>query len=88
MAALEAGDDPDGEEAESLLDFIRRRMAGDYTVDEFGFDPGFTERVFLRWPARCTARGSGRGQRAGERSSEGGAPVVGNHSGTIALTRS
>jgi len=29
------------------LEFLRRRLAGDYTVDDFGFDPDFNETVVL-----------------------------------------
>ncbi|NMD35607.1 MAG: sigma-70 family RNA polymerase sigma factor, partial [Planctomycetes bacterium] len=29
------------------LDFLRRRMTGDYAVDEFGFDPELTDRILL-----------------------------------------
>ena len=28
-------------------EFVRKRMAGDYTVDEFGFDPHLNEAIFL-----------------------------------------
>lgn len=28
-------------------DFVRKRMSGDYTVDEFGFDPHLNEAIFL-----------------------------------------
>ena len=29
------------------LAFLRRRLTGDYQVDEFGFDPELTDRVLL-----------------------------------------
>ncbi|MBA8792754.1 1-acyl-sn-glycerol-3-phosphate acyltransferase [Friedmanniella endophytica] len=32
---------------EEIADFARSRFSGDYAVDAFGFDPEFTERVFL-----------------------------------------
>lgn len=32
---------------EHTLAFARARLAGDYAVDEFGFDPEFTEVVLL-----------------------------------------
>ena len=32
---------------EGWLDFVRRRMSGDYGVDDFGFDPELTDKVFL-----------------------------------------
>lgn len=31
----------------AVADFIRKRMTGDYTVDEFGFDPHLTNAIFL-----------------------------------------
>ena len=31
----------------TLLAFLRRRLTGDYTVDEFGFDEDFTEHFYL-----------------------------------------
>jgi len=31
----------------AVADFVRRRMTGDYPVDEFGFDPHLNEAVFL-----------------------------------------
>ena len=40
-----------GEQWESqlahFLAFLRRRLTGDYVVDEFGFDPEITHRFFL-----------------------------------------
>ena len=31
----------------SVAEFVRRRLAGDYSVDEFGFDPHFTDAVVM-----------------------------------------
>jgi 1-acyl-sn-glycerol-3-phosphate acyltransferase len=31
----------------SVAEFIRKRMMGDYTVDEFGFDPHLNDAIFL-----------------------------------------
>ncbi|MDT5248325.1 MAG: hypothetical protein QOJ28_959, partial [Mycobacterium sp.] len=31
----------------SIAEFIRKRMAGDYTVDEFGFDEHLNEAILL-----------------------------------------
>lgn len=67
------------------LDFVRRRLEGDYAVDEFGFDPELTERVLLnvlrpvyrRW-FRVELRGVDRIP------ADRGALLVGNHSGTLA----
>ena len=70
----------------SVLAFARRRLTGDYTVDEFGFDEDFTEHFYLpvlrplyrRW-FRVEVRGI-------ENLPEtGGGLVVANHSGTIAM---
>jgi 1-acyl-sn-glycerol-3-phosphate acyltransferase len=71
--------------AEALA-FLRRRLTGDYTVDEFGFDAELTEAVVLpllrplyrRW-FRVDVRGI---EHIPE---EGGALVVANHSGAVAL---
>ena len=70
----------------SALAFLRRRMTGDYVVDEFGFDPELTDTVLLallrplykRW-FRVQVRG------VENIPDEGGALVVANHSGAIAL---
>lgn len=70
----------------STLAFLRRRLTGDYRVDDFGFDADFTEHVHLpllrplyrRW-FRVDVRG------IENIPDTGGALVVANHSGTIAL---
>ncbi|MHA0285434.1 lysophospholipid acyltransferase family protein [Mycobacterium sp. C3-094] len=47
------GAGPDTEPSElanriaAVADFIRKRMVGDYTVDEFGFDPHLNNAIFL-----------------------------------------
>jgi len=66
------------------LAFLRRRITGDYTVDDYGFDAEITERFLLsalrpvkeKW-FRIEVRG------AENIPAEGGALVVSNHSGTI-----
>jgi 1-acyl-sn-glycerol-3-phosphate acyltransferase len=68
------------------LAFARRRLAGDYTVDEFGFDTDLTESLLL--PAlRPLYQRWFRVQPIGLHHvpSEGGALVVANHSGTLPL---
>jgi 1-acyl-sn-glycerol-3-phosphate acyltransferase len=68
----------------AFLAFLRRRVTGDYTVDEYGFDAEITQRFFLsalrpvaeKW-FRIEVRG------AENIPTEGGALVVSNHSGTI-----
>lgn len=79
-----------GEELEDAvagtLAFLRRRITGDYTVDEFGFDEDFTEHVvlpLLRPLYRSWFRVEVRGIE--NLPVAGGALVVANHSGTIAL---
>jgi 1-acyl-sn-glycerol-3-phosphate acyltransferase len=68
------------------LAFLRRRVTGDYPIDDFGFDPDLTESVFLAAVRplyeryfRVEARG------LDNIPSEGGALVVANHSGTVPL---
>ncbi len=67
-----------------FLAFLRRRLTGDYAVDEYGFDPEVTERFFmaaLRPIAQQWFRIEVRGIE--NIPAEGGALVVSNHSGTI-----
>lgn len=69
-----------------LTSFLRRRLTGDYHVDEYGFDPELTERFVLavlrpiaeKW-FRIEVRG------IENIPADGGALVVSNHSGTIPL---
>lgn len=87
LVALDAAPEGvDAREVDSLLDFIRRRMAGEYSVDEFGFDAELTDRVFMAM-ARPLYKSWFRVEVTGLENvpAEGGALVVGNHSGTIAL---
>ena len=68
------------------LAFLRRRLAGQYDVDEFGFDPELTESVFqpvLRALYRDWFRTEIFGVEHVPMKSAG--LVVGNHSGTVAL---
>ena len=68
------------------LAFLRRRVTGEYEVDEFGFDPDLTEHVLVpalrplysRW-FRVEVQGMHNVP------DTGGALVVANHSGTVAL---
>jgi 1-acyl-sn-glycerol-3-phosphate acyltransferase len=68
------------------LDFMRRRITGEYVVDDFGFDEELTDRVFMA-PLRPLYSQWFRTETRGIENvpSEGGALVVANHSGTIAL---
>jgi 1-acyl-sn-glycerol-3-phosphate acyltransferase len=80
-----SGDDIERQVATTLA-FVRRRLSGDYTVDDFGFDVDYTENAFLpllrplytSW-FRVEVRG------IENIPSTGGALVVANHSGTIAF---
>ena len=88
VAAEASGLSPEDVERQvaQTLSFLRRRLTGDYTVDEFGFDEDFTEHAYLpllrplsrRW-FRVEVRG------IENIPNEGGALVVANHSGTIAM---
>ncbi|WP_051451434.1 1-acyl-sn-glycerol-3-phosphate acyltransferase [Actinospica robiniae] len=68
------------------LAFLRRRITGEYEVDEFGFDEDLTQHVLLNLLRplyeryfRVEARGLERVP------AEGGALIVANHSGTLPL---
>ncbi|MEV4636077.1 lysophospholipid acyltransferase family protein [Actinoplanes sp. NPDC049548] len=68
------------------LAFLRRRLAGAYEVDDFGFDPELTDAVFhpmLRVLYRDWFRTEVFGVEHVPET--GGGLVVGNHSGTLAL---
>ena len=68
------------------LSFLRRRLAGAYEVDDFGFDPELTDTVF--YPLlRVLYRDWFRTEVFGIENvpDTGGALMVGNHSGTLAL---
>jgi 1-acyl-sn-glycerol-3-phosphate acyltransferase len=81
---LELGD-WDAKVAQTLA-FLRRRITGDYTVDDFGYDPELSDKVLLaafrplykRW-FRVETRG------LENMPDTGGALLVANHSGTIAV---
>ena len=66
------------------LAFLRRRLTGDYTVDEFGFDPDLAENVLLA-PLRPLYEKWFRVETRGMEHvpDVGGALVVANHSGTV-----
>jgi 1-acyl-sn-glycerol-3-phosphate acyltransferase len=77
------GDDWEPRLAE-VLSVLRRRLTGEYDVDEFGFDPEVTEKLTLallrpiaeKW-FRIEVRG------VENIPDEGGALIVSNHSGTV-----
>jgi 1-acyl-sn-glycerol-3-phosphate acyltransferase len=69
-----------------FLAFLRRRLTGDYTVDDYGFDEEITEQFLLaaiRPIARTWFRVEVRG--AENIPADGGALVVSNHSGTVPI---
>ena len=65
---------------------LRERLAGEYVVDDFGFDPEFTDKVLLQ-AVRPLYRNWFRVEVSGIQSipDQGGALVVAHHSGTIAV---
>ncbi|MEJ7770333.1 MAG: lysophospholipid acyltransferase family protein [Geodermatophilaceae bacterium] len=68
------------------LAFLRRRLTGDYEVDEFGFDKDFTDHLYL--PAlRPLYRSWFRTETFGMNNipDTGGALIVANHSGTLPM---
>jgi 1-acyl-sn-glycerol-3-phosphate acyltransferase len=90
-AGLEAGGAGDSDrrnpferEVAAGLRWLRRRIAGDYEVDEFGFDPDFTEALLLPL-ARALYEKWFRVEMLGiEHVPESGpALIVANHSGTL-----
>ncbi|GAA0622248.1 lysophospholipid acyltransferase family protein [Sporichthya brevicatena] len=72
--------------AAGALAFLRRRVSGEYEVDEFGADPDLTDHVLLA-PFRPLYDHWFRVEIRGEENvpAEGAGLVVGNHSGTIPL---
>ncbi|BBG04856.1 MULTISPECIES: lysophospholipid acyltransferase family protein [Pseudonocardia] len=83
----DAEDQPAWEAAlEQALDFLRRRLAGDYQVDDFGFDAELTDAMVL--PAlRPLYKRWFRVETIGTHHipETGGALLVANHSGTLPL---
>ncbi|MEP7160135.1 MAG: lysophospholipid acyltransferase family protein [Dermatophilaceae bacterium] len=80
---------PEDEVEDTVADtlaFLRRRVSGDYAVDEFGFDADFADHVYLpllRPLYRSWFRVEVRGIH--HLPETGGGLLVANHSGTIAL---
>jgi 1-acyl-sn-glycerol-3-phosphate acyltransferase len=71
---------------EETLAFLRQRLEGDYAVDEFGFDPEFTTKIYLpllRQIADHWFRVEVRG--AENLPMDGSALLVSNHAGTLPL---
>lgn len=88
FAAEAAGMSPEDIERRlaAAIAYVRRRIQGDFEVDEFGYDADFTENVVLpllrpvyrKW-FRVEVRG------IENIPAEGGALIVANHSGTVAI---
>ncbi len=88
LAAQGAGIAPEDIERRiaQTLAYLRRRIDGDYVVDEFGYDADFAESILfplLRPIYRHWFRVETRGVE--NIPAQGGALVVANHSGTIAI---
>lgn len=82
-----AGGEPGLEERlAAALAFLRRRLTGDYEVDDFGFDPDLTDHVLLS-AVRPLYQSWFRVQTLGldHVPDRGGALVVANHSGALPL---
>jgi 1-acyl-sn-glycerol-3-phosphate acyltransferase len=84
ISAAPSFEQQDPEPLAKLLAFLRRRVSGDYEVDEFGYDAELTDKVLLelvrplytRWFRVETLQVKNVPE-------EGGALVVANHSGTL-----
>jgi 1-acyl-sn-glycerol-3-phosphate acyltransferase len=85
IVADEPTESPDWErKLAGAMAFVRRRLTGDYDVDEFGFDPDLTDNLalpVLRPIYEKYFRIEVRGME--NVPSEGGALIVANHSGTV-----
>jgi 1-acyl-sn-glycerol-3-phosphate acyltransferase len=70
----------------AVADFIRKRMAGDYVVDEFGFDPHLNHAIFLPL-LRVLFKSWFRVEVSGVENlpETGAALVVANHAGVLPL---
>jgi 1-acyl-sn-glycerol-3-phosphate acyltransferase len=72
------------DKAAGALAFLRRRISGEYDVDEFGFDPDLNDNVLMS-VLRPLYEKYFRVEVSGIENvpSEGGALIVANHSGTV-----
>ncbi|GAA3553263.1 lysophospholipid acyltransferase family protein [Amycolatopsis ultiminotia] len=86
VAEPEPESDPLPEPVRTALTFVRHRLTGDYTVDEFGFDAELTDTLVLP-PARALYEKWFRVDTFGVEHlpAAGGALLVSNHSGTLPL---
>jgi 1-acyl-sn-glycerol-3-phosphate acyltransferase len=85
-AAMEVFGDRWEQRLAEFLAFLRRRVTGEFEVDEYGFDAEVTER-FLLATVRPLAQKWFRVEVRGTENipADGGALVVSNHSGTVPL---
>ena len=74
------------ESLDETVAFLRKRLSGDYAVDEFGFDPEFTTKIFLP-PLRRLADSWFRVEVRGAENlpADGSALLVSNHAGTLPI---
>ena len=71
---------------EETVAFARSRLTGDYAVDEFGFDPEFTTKIFLPLLRPLVQSWFRVEVRGGENlPTSGSALLVSNHAGTLPL---
>ncbi|GAA0951602.1 hypothetical protein GCM10009554_53310 [Kribbella koreensis] len=77
----------DGErQLAEFLAFLRRRLTGEYEVDEFGFDPDLTDHVMLKFLRPLAEKWFRVEVRGIENIPEtGSALIVANHSGTMPI---
>ncbi len=69
-----------------LLAFLRRRLQGDYVIDEYGFDEEVTQRFFMALVRPLASKWFRVELRGAENiPADGGALMVSNHSGTIPM---
>jgi 1-acyl-sn-glycerol-3-phosphate acyltransferase len=75
---------PELDAAEELLAFLRRRLTGDYEIDEFGFDRDLTETILAPLARSLHERWFRvRWEGLEHVPAEGSALLVANHAGTI-----
>jgi 1-acyl-sn-glycerol-3-phosphate acyltransferase len=71
---------------EETVAFARSRLTGDYAIDEFGFDPEFTTKIFLPLLRPLVQSWFRVEVRGGENlPTSGSALLVSNHAGTLPL---
>src|SRR5699024_9754792 len=88
-AGPESAESPEPAWRDRLLElaaFARRRITGDYVIDDFGYDRDFTESILLP-PLRMLAEKWFRVETIGMDNVpvDSGALLVANHSGTVAI---